>query len=114
MLALFLASILLYSLIHSPHLSYPMRCLNTSPDCPSCGMSRGFSSMIRGNVSQAYIYNPYAPRLFWFTSIQLFIRITLIVLSVPPHKRGLNSRILLDSLGSTLLFMWAVWEMGRR
>ncbi|MBX7226987.1 MAG: hypothetical protein K1X55_13220 [Chitinophagales bacterium] len=77
-------------------------------------MSRGFSSMIRGNVSQAYSYNPHTPRLFWFTSIQLFIRIIFMVLSVPPHKQGLNCRIVLDSLSSMLLFIWAVWGMGRR
>ncbi len=43
-------------------------------DCPTCGLSRSFSEMVRGNFSSASEYNRNGPLLFAFFAFQLFMR----------------------------------------
>jgi hypothetical protein len=56
---------------------YPVDCAHVSvygEDCPTCGLSRSFSEMVRGNFSSASEYNRNGPLLFVFFVSQLFMR----------------------------------------
>jgi len=56
---------------------YPVECAHVSvygEDCPTCGLSRSFSEMVRGNFSSASEYNRNGPLLFVFFVSQLFLR----------------------------------------
>ncbi len=56
---------------------YPVECAHISiygEDCPTCGLSRSFSEMVRGNFSSASEYNRNGPLLFAFFISQLFLR----------------------------------------
>ncbi len=56
---------------------YPVECAHVSvygEDCPTCGLSKSFSEMIRGNFSSASEYNRNGPLLFAFFVSQLFLR----------------------------------------
>ena len=56
---------------------YPVECAHVSfygEDCPTCGLSRSFSEMVRGNFSSASEYNRNGPLLFTFFVSQLFMR----------------------------------------
>ncbi len=56
---------------------YPVECAHVSiygEDCPTCGLSKSFSEMVRGNFSSASEYNRNGPLLFAFFISQLFLR----------------------------------------
>ena len=56
---------------------YPVECAHVSvyvEDCRTCGLSRSFSEMVRGNFSSASEYNRNGPLLFAFFVSQLFMR----------------------------------------
>ncbi len=56
---------------------YPVECAHISvygEDCPTCGLSRSFSEMVRGNFSSASEYNRNGPLLFAFFISQLLLR----------------------------------------
>ena len=56
---------------------YPVECAHVSiygEDCPTCGLSKSFSEMVKGNFSSASEYNRNGPLLFAFFISQLFLR----------------------------------------
>ncbi len=56
---------------------YQVECAHISiygEDCPTCGLSRSFSEMVRGNFSAASDYNRNGPLLFAFFVSQLVMR----------------------------------------
>lgn len=57
---------------------YPFECAHISiygDDCPTCGLSRSFSEMVRGNFESAAGYNRNGPLIFGFFAFQLIMRI---------------------------------------
>ena len=61
---------------------YPLVCIHeriTGEPCPSCGLSRSFSYIIRGDISTAASYNEYGLRVFLFFLFQLVMRLSNIV-----------------------------------
>lgn len=66
---------------------YPVECVHNSiyaDDCPTCGLSRSFSEMVRGNFKSAAEYNRNGPLIFGFFAFQLMMRIiaSLILLRI--------------------------------
>lgn len=76
----------LYSGLFSAEKSkYPIHCQferTFNKPCPTCGMSRAFSELLRLRVNKALEYNKYSLRIFVFFLIQFLLRILLIVLPI--------------------------------
>jgi hypothetical protein len=70
-----------YSAVYSsPADDYPIECAHLAVsglECSTCGLSRSFSEMVRGNYHSAAAYNKNGPLLFGFFASQLFIRSAL-------------------------------------
>jgi len=109
--------VIAYSGIFSPYKdNYPVVCLHqkiTGLPCFSCGLSHSFSLIIRGKISEAYIWNVYGMRVFLFFILQLIMRV---VFSIFYLKNG-SIRIWLiryDIAGSILLFSIAFFPFFRQ
>ncbi|MGZ3751009.1 MAG: DUF2752 domain-containing protein [Mucilaginibacter sp.] len=103
--------ILIYSGIYSPNQKYPVKCyyqiLYKRP-CPTCGLSRGFSAIMRGEFKEASQFNQNSIPLFCFFSIQLFLRLTINCLLVRVKKPASIRPILTTDIAVTvLMFSWA-------
>jgi hypothetical protein len=89
-LNLILAGVILlimgYSLFYSPEENrYPVPCVHerlTGEPCPSCGLSHAFSLIVRGRINEALEWNSYSMRVFIFFAVQLFMRISLALVTM--------------------------------
>lgn len=81
-----------YSLLFSPEENnYPVVCMHeriTGEQCPSCGISHAFSLFVRGRVSEALLWNPYALQVFIFFVIQFFMRAGISVWLMAPGSKS--------------------------
>ena len=82
----FLLAIFVYSGILDPQKdNYPIKCIHTQllgSKCPTCGMSHGFSAILRGNINEALKFQPNSLPVFNFMAIQLLMRLLLIFLII--------------------------------
>jgi hypothetical protein len=115
--ACFIAIILclfIYSEIFSAEKeNHPVTCafqLQTGLDCPTCGLSRAFSEIIRGKFESAKEYNPYALNLFLFFLTQFILRIcaSIFIIYYPTRLRIIAVS---DSIISCLLFLAAYFPL---
>lgn len=61
--------------------SYPLTCVHREllgAPCPTCGMSRAFSDIIRFRFHQAILFQPNSISVFSFFFIQLFLRLLFV------------------------------------
>jgi Protein of unknown function (DUF2752) len=108
----FLAGVILlifvYSGVFSPEKdNYPVICIHerlTGEPCASCGLSHSFSLIVRGRISEAYIWNQNGMRIFIFFAGQLLMRVffSVFYLKYPKNNRDL---IIYDSVVSFMFFM---------
>jgi len=102
--------IIAYSGIFSPDKdNYPVVCIHeklTGQPCVSCGLSHGFSLIVRGRIAEAYNWNIYAMRVFLFFASQLLLRAAFSVFYIkfPSTRKQL---ILVDCIGSGIIFFIA-------
>jgi Protein of unknown function (DUF2752) len=100
--------IFIYSGFFSPVKdNYPVVCIHeklTGEPCISCGLSHSFSLIIRGKISEAYVWNIYGLRVFLFFALQLVMRIVFSVfyLKFPDTHKQL---IIYDIGSSIVLFL---------
>ena len=77
-------AIFVYSGVYSPEGNqHPIKCVHeelTGSKCPTCGMSRGFSAIVRGRFSDAAEYQQNSLSVFVFFFIQLIFRASAIFL----------------------------------
>jgi len=77
-------AIFIYSGIYSPEGNkHPIKCAHEEllgGKCPTCGMSRGFSAIVRGKINDAIGYQQNSLPVFLFFLIQLIFRVTSIYL----------------------------------
>jgi hypothetical protein len=70
--------VFLYSGFHSPDDgNHPVECVHVAVyggECSTCGLSRSFSMVARGNIASAIEYNRNGPLLFAFFGSQLLLR----------------------------------------
>jgi len=104
--------IIAYSGFFSPEKdNYPVACIHeklTGQPCFSCGLSHSFSLIVRGRIDEAYQWNQFAMQVFIFFATQLLLRVFFSAFYVKfPGTR--NQLIILDSVGSGLLFLIAFW-----
>ena len=88
---------------------YPVKCIHeqvTGQSCPSCGLSRSFSSIMRGDLKAAEEYNDYGMRVFLFFLFHLVMRLSNIVylLRKPINIKNL---VLIDSAIAIISFILA-------
>jgi hypothetical protein len=101
-----------YSGIFSPETNnYPLVCIHeklTGEQCASCGLSHGFSLILRGRISEAYQWNQYSFRVFLFFVLQFILRLSFSVIYA--KYQGISKQlIIMDSLGSTVMFLLVFW-----
>jgi len=102
--------IFIYSALFSPSgADYPVKCIHeqlTGEPCPSCGLSRSFSYIIRGDIEAALMLNPYGLRVFLFFLFHLVMRISNIIFIIrkPQYTREL---VLADSGLAIITFLLA-------
>lgn len=94
---------------HPEKNNYPVECIHekiTGEPCPSCGLSRSFSYIIRGDLSTAASYNVYGLRVFLFFLFQLVMRVSNIVyiLRKPVYLRELT---IIDPVIAIITFILA-------
>jgi hypothetical protein len=101
-----------YSGIFSPETdNYPVACIHeklTGEQCASCGLSHGFSLILRGRISEANHWNLYSIRVFLFFALQFIMRITFSFLYAK-HSGISKQLIIMDSLGSGVMFLLVFW-----
>ncbi|MDT8401445.1 MAG: DUF2752 domain-containing protein [Bacteroidales bacterium] len=89
--------------------NYPVKCIHeqiTGQACPSCGLSRSFSYIIRGDFASAEMHNEYGMRIFLFFLFHLVMRLSNIVyLSRKPLQ--VRKLIILDSSLAIISFILA-------
>jgi hypothetical protein len=102
-------AIFVYSGIYNPEKdNHPIKCIHEEllgQKCPTCGMSRGFSAIVRGRIDEALVFQKNSLSIFSFFAIQLLIRILFVVLLL---KSQISLKILtnIDITVSLLLFMF--------
>lgn len=102
--------VFIYSGFFSPEKNnYPLECIHekiTGQPCPSCGLSRSFSFIMRGDISTAASYNEYGLRVFLFFLFHLVMRLSNIVyiLRKPVHLKELT---IIDSSIAIITFILA-------
>jgi hypothetical protein len=100
--------IFIYSAIYSPYgTSHPLKCVHEEllgSKCPTCGMSRGFSAIVRFKFSDAINLQPNSIAVFLFFILQLCMRMLSIVLV---RKSTISLKIITntDITLSLLLFL---------
>jgi hypothetical protein len=91
--------------------NYPVICIHeklTGVPCVSCGLSHGFSLIVRGKIAEAYQWNHYAMRIFLFFAAQLILRVAFSLF----YRRYTDTRkqlIFVDCVGSGIMFLIAFW-----
>lgn len=70
---------------------------------PSKGLSASFSEIVRGNIDEASLLNPYSLRIFAFFIIQLLTRL-LVSIVIHANWIRLNRVAIIDIIFSILLF----------
>lgn len=73
-------AIFIYSGIYSPDKNnHPIKCIHEEllgAKCPTCGMSRGFSAIVRGHINDALVYQQNSVSVFLFFLLQMVFRLT--------------------------------------
>ena len=115
-LLVFLTALLGYSAVFPPEAdTHPIPCIHqqiTSQPCPTCGLSRSFSSMIRFDFFRAEQWNPFGPRLFLFFFVQWIFRIVFLILAF--RFRNYEKTIIIsDIILSAGIFLYAYLPLIR-
>ncbi|NLJ43699.1 MAG: DUF2752 domain-containing protein [Bacteroidales bacterium] len=100
--------IFVYSGIFSPERNnYPVVCIHeklTGQPCASCGLSHSFSLIVRGRISEAYIWNANGLRIFIFFAGQFLMRIFFSFFYL--KNAGISRELIIyDSAVSFMLFI---------
>jgi len=111
LLATLIVCIFSYSAIFSPEKNnHPIKCQYRAKyhkPCPTCGLSRSFSAVIRGNIFKARQYNANGPLIFFFFAIQLTMR--LLINSII-RKYGNSTWLVGSDVALSLsLFIFCFW-----
>lgn len=107
-ISILILAVFFYSALYSPgQEEHPIQCVHVEfagTDCPTCGLSGGFSQMVRGNFSEARASNINTLPLFSFFVIQFLMRgfstLTL-------YRKAMSKKVvvIIDASLSLLLFL---------
>jgi hypothetical protein len=88
--------------------NYPVECAHVTysgAECSSCGLSRSFTEMTRGNFTGAAGYNTNGPWLFGFFTLQLAMRFVSGFMIWRSGGRSIPYIVVTDITLSALLFL---------
>lgn len=86
----------------------------TGLECPSCGLSHGFSLILRGRIDEALLWNHYTLRIFMFFALQLVLRVALSFMWVRlPGGAERDSLVVADTVVTILMFLIAFFPFLR-
>lgn len=98
-----------YSAIYPPESDrHPIPCLytlTTGENCSACGLSRGLSHMIRGQINAAAEMNIHSISVFLFFILQFLMRIGFSVALFKPNIPA-NSLLTADALLSVVILLF--------
>lgn len=101
-------AIMIYSGIFSTKGNeHPVKCIHqqiTGEKCQTCGISRGFSEVIRFHFKEAQNYNKNSLPVFIFFASQLILRIFLSIFYIKFLSAG-KKIIISDAIVSVVLFL---------
>jgi hypothetical protein len=103
-----IVSVIVYSALFSGA-SHPIPALLTKVTGivpPSKGLSQSFSEIVRGNIQNALLINPYSIRVFSFFAIQLALRVFFSIL-VRISSQKIQLIAITDTIISTAFFLWS-------
>ncbi len=110
--AIVIISVIAFSALFDSQGDYLVECVHVSSmgsECSTCGLTRSFSEMTRGEFHSASLYNRNGPLLFVFFVTQLVLRafaaITLINIRQGKKAPPFNTLVYSDSTVSLLLFL---------
>lgn len=101
-------AIFTYSALYSPDKNdHPVKCIHEEllgSKCPTCGMSRGFSAIVRLRISDAVEFQRNSIPVFLFFALQLLMRLLSVILV---EKSAIQLKIItnVDITFSLLLFL---------
>ena len=105
-------AVIAYSALFGQQGDYPVVCAHITVlevECSTCGLSRSFSEMIRGDFHSASLYNRNGPLLFLFFVSQLVLRAVaafiLIYFGQGKKVTPFNTLFYSDTAVSVLLFL---------
>ncbi len=104
--SLIILFIIIYSFIYSGS-SHPVPALLsdiTGIIPPSKGLSSSFSEIVRGNLYEARLYNPYGIQIFLFFLIQLLLR-ALTSMAIKMNWVQVSIVLIIDIVVSVFLFI---------
>ena len=87
---------------------HPVKCIHElllGTSCPACGLSRGFSAIVRGDINMARKLQPNSIAVFSFFVVQFFMRIIGILL-IYKVLNYIKLIITLDIILSITLFIF--------
>jgi|ERR1035437_1044118 hypothetical protein len=103
--------IFLYAAIFGSNTNYrPIQCVHEEllgKRCPTCGLTDGFSAIIKGRFTDAYIVQPNSMRIFLFLMGMLLLRATALISLKKPCislKTILRTDVILSLLFFILVF----------
>jgi hypothetical protein len=102
--------VFLYSFIFYPN-RHPVSCIykkKTGINCPSCGTSRVFSSMLRGSFIEAIQTNKNAVGLFVFFYTQWFWRGCVVMFYDKKNFLKTKTTLVVDTVISFILLLVSV------
>jgi hypothetical protein len=110
-------AIFFYSAWFSPGSNaYPIKCIHQEllgGPCPTCGLSRGFSALVRGEFALAKQIQSNSLSIFAFFFIQLFLRglcIVLIKKNAFPLKAISNTDLVISILSFFFFFRYLIFK----
>lgn len=104
-------SVIVYAVAFPPEIAgHPIPCVYTSftgQECSGCGLSRGFSHIVRFDLQAARTVNPYSIPVFMFFALQILLRIAG---SIVYLKSRLPDRMVFitDGILTGVLFLAAI------
>lgn len=107
-------SIMIYSGFFSAEKNnHPIDCQvyeSTGKPCPTCGLSRSFSEIVRFELDKAIIYNKYSLKIFSFFFIELVLRLCFFIIL---YFNFIRLRIILitDIIISVVLFLYCFSDL---
>jgi hypothetical protein len=78
----------------------------TGIPCPLCGLTRSFSSLLRGDVVEAFWYHPVGPLLFGGGAIAVTFSLPLLLLKRKITVRSVQSVRTIPTTTAIVLLIW--------
>lgn len=104
---LLLVLLFIYPILATKNTKIAIKCIHTkytNKKCISCGLTRCFKLLVKGNFNEAKALNPLSISVFFFFLIQLFFRFFFFI-ALSFYKCNLDKMIKTDIFLSLFVFV---------